>query len=55
MKMIKEILCLAGAILLICAVFVYSDTSTISGLREMKGGNLLLFGSISIIFAGLVL
>jgi hypothetical protein len=55
MKIIKRILCMSGAVLLICSVFIYSDTATISGLREMKGGNLLLFGSVSIIFAGLML
>jgi len=55
MKIIKRILCMSGTVLLICSVFMYSDTTTISGLREMKGGNLLLFGSVSVIFAGLVL
>ena len=55
MKMIKKILCISGGVLFICSVFIYSDTATISGLREMKGGNLLLLGSVSVIFAGLVL
>jgi len=55
MKMIKKILCISGGVLFVYSMFVYSDTTTISGLREMKGGNLLLLGSVSIIFAGLVL